>query len=48
LTVFTLVGFVLIVIVPDFAAGTRFRQANACVSNLRQIGAAKNQWHSRN
>jgi len=48
LTVLILVGFVVIVVVPDFVAGTRFRQANACVSNLRQIDAAKNQWALEN
>jgi hypothetical protein len=48
LTVFILVGFVAIIVVPDFVAGTRFRQANACVSNLRQIDAAKNQWALEN
>jgi len=48
LTIFMLVGFVVIIVIPNFVAATLSRQANPCVNNLRQIDAAKNQWALEN
>jgi hypothetical protein len=47
-TVCLLVGFVVAIVVPAFVAGTRFRQANPCINNLRQIESAKDQWKLEN
>jgi hypothetical protein len=43
-----LIGFVVMIVVPAFVAGTRFRQANPCINNLRQIESAKDQWKLEN
>ena len=48
LNIFILMGFVAVIVVPAFVAGTRFRQANPCVNNLMQIQSAKNQWKLEN
>src|SRR5580692_5144204 len=48
LTIFTLAGFVAIVVVPSFVSGMLIRNANPCLNNLRQIDAAKNQWALEN
>jgi hypothetical protein len=48
LTVCLLFGFVALIVVPAFVAGTRFRQANPCYNNLRQIESAKNEWALEN
>jgi hypothetical protein len=43
-----LVGFVLAVVIPSFVAATLVRSSNACVNNLRQIDAAKQEWALEN
>jgi hypothetical protein len=39
-----LVGFLALVVVPEFVAATLSRAANPCINNLRQIEAAKEEW----
>ena len=48
LNIFVLMGFVALIVIPTFVASVRFRQANPCINNLRQIDAAKNQWSLEN
>jgi hypothetical protein len=48
LNIFILMGFVVVIVVPAFVAGTRFRQANPCINNLMQIQSAKDQWKLEN
>jgi hypothetical protein len=49
LTICFSVGFyVLSIIIPGFIAASRVRSSNACVNNLRQIDAAKQQWALEN
>jgi hypothetical protein len=39
-----LIGFVIVVVIPNFVRVTYETGANACINNLRQIDAAKNEW----
>jgi hypothetical protein len=39
-----LLGFVFVIVIPNFIRATHESAANACINNLRQIDAAKNEW----
>jgi hypothetical protein len=42
------VGFIVVIVIPNFIRATYQTAANDCISNLRQIDAAKNQWALEN
>lgn len=39
-----LMGFVIVIVIPNFIRATHETAANGCIVNLRQIEAAKEQW----
>ena len=43
-----LIGFVIVIVIPNFVRATHETAANACINNLRQISAAKEQWALEN
>jgi hypothetical protein len=43
-----LIGFVIVMVIPNFVRVTYETGANACINNLRQIDAAKNEWALEN
>jgi competence protein ComGC len=48
LAVCLLVGFVVVIVIPNFVRATYETAANGCINNLRQIDAAKNEWALEN
>jgi general secretion pathway protein G len=41
-------GFVIVIVIPNFIRARYETSANACINNLRQIDAAKNEWALEN
>ena len=41
-------GFMVVIVVPNFIKATHQSAANACINNLRQIDAAKDEWALEN
>jgi competence protein ComGC len=39
-----LIGFVIVIVIPNFVRATQETAANGCIVNLRQIEAGKEQW----
>lgn len=48
LSVFILVGFTVVIVIPDFVRSYYQSSANGCVNNLRQVAAAKEMWALEN
>jgi competence protein ComGC len=38
------VGFLIVIVVPNFVRATHQTAANGCINNLRQLDSAKEQW----
>ncbi len=47
-TVCLLIGFVIVIVIPNFVRATYETAANGCINNLRQIEAAKEEWALEN
>src|SRR5258706_14284079 len=43
-----LVGFVVVIVIPNFIRAGLSKASNACVTNLRQIEGSKQQWSLEN
>jgi hypothetical protein len=48
LATFLLVGFIIVIVIPNFIRARYETASNACINNLLQIDAAKNQWALEN
>jgi hypothetical protein len=45
---FVFVGYILVIVIPNFVRMRYESSANACINNLRQIQSAKEQWKLEN